>query len=170
MFRLLYGGSVNAAAEIPGAVALGLPEKRLVQASRDLILAHPCWQDYWDDVGGQAINDKIVRNYNGRARRLLSDKEQNRFREGVNFPIQSLVSDLLNRTVIAVAALAPWARFCYSIHDSFFFACPIDKRQELSYIIKQEATRDLMPGFGIPFDAEMVYYSERFKRRKVFKI
>lgn len=167
VFRLMYGGGVDSAAQIPGAKSLGLPEKRLVQASKDLIGAHLCWEEYWNDVGGQAKKEKIVRNHNGRARRLMSTRESNRFREGVNFPIQSWVSDLLNRTLLEVKDRAPWAVMKYTIHDSFYFQCPLDKREELAHIVKEAAELPLRGQFTIPFDMDTIAYDEREEKRVI---
>ena len=167
VFRLMYGGGTESAAQIPGAKSLGLPEKRLVQASKDLILAHPAWQEFWDDYGTKAKRDKIVRNPNGRARRLMSTRDSNRFREGVNFPIQSWVSDLLNRTLLLVKAAAPWARMIYTCHDSFYFQCEVARRDELAEIVMDCATQPLRGDFFIPFDMETIRYDEREQRREM---
>ena len=156
VFRLLYGGSPRSAGAIPGAQNMGLPLARLIQASNDLLIAHPCWESYWDVVGAQAKRDRVVRNHMGRARKLLALKEATRFRAGVNFPIQSSVSDLLNRTLILVKQQAPYLRLVYTIHDSFYFACPLDKREEATYIISKAAIKPLMPGFHIPFDLDII--------------
>ena len=165
VFRLMYGGSTKAAGDIPGAVSLGLPTQRLVQASKDLILAHPSWQEYWDDVGDQAKTARIVRNWQGRARRLMSTRAQNRFREGVNFPIQSTVSDLLNQTLRIVKQRAPWSVFKFSIHDSFYFGCHYKRKDELTKIVKECAEMKIRGDFYIPFDAEMIAYDEVNRKR-----
>jgi DNA polymerase I-like protein with 3'-5' exonuclease and polymerase domains len=171
VFRLMYGGSTKSAGDIPGAVSLGLPKNRLVQASKDLILAHPCWQEYWDEYGKQAIELGIVRNWEGRARRLMSTRDANRFREGVNFPIQSTVSDLLNRTLKRVKERAPWAILKFTIHDSFYFGCHVSKRKELEVIVQETAEEPLRAnGFFIPFDGEVIGYDEDNKKRWYEKV
>lgn len=170
VFRLMYGGSVDAAADIPGAIALGLPPARLVQASKDLILAHPWWQEFWDDVGGQARKLKIVRNWNGRARRLMSIRDANRFREGVNFPIQSWVSDLLNKTLLEIKALANYARMVYTCHDSFYMQCPAAMMHELIPIVNEVAQRPLRGDFFIPFDEEVIRFDEVAEKRHTHKV
>jgi len=170
IFRLMYGGSVDSAGAIPGAVALGLPTKRLVRASKDLILAHPCWQEFWNDYGGKAKEEKIVRNWNGRARRLMSTQPANRFREGVNHPIQSTVSDLLNRTVVTIKERAPWSRLVYTIHDSLYFGCEVARKSELASIVNEVAELPIRGSFYVPFDMDCVSYDEGSGDRRVEKL
>jgi len=170
VFRLMYGGSPKAAGDIPGAVSLGVPTGKLVQSSRELILAHPSWQDYWDEVGGIARKECVVRNWMGRKRRLMSTREQNRFREGVNFPIQSTVSDLLNRTLKMIKERAPWCRLMFTIHDSFFMQCKEEKAEELTKIVEECAEYPLKGNFFIPFDIERIEYDEVKKKRIEIKI
>ena len=168
VFRLCYGGSPKTASKIPGALSLGLIPSRLVEASNMLIAAHPSWTDYWEDMGGKAIRDRIVRNPNGRARRLMDKDENSRFRKGVNFPIQSWVSDLLNRTLIGILDECPWARLCYTCHDSFYVGCPKDHTEELAEVVMRHATTPLRDDFFIPFDMEKITYDEDTQVRTVW--
>ena len=165
VFRLMYGGSPKAAGDIPGAVALGVPTGKLVQSSRELILAHPSWQEYWDDVGNQAVNEWVVRNWMGRKRKLMSKQPKNRFREGVNFPIQSTVSDLLNKTLRDVKARAPWCRLMFTIHDSFYMQCKAERAEELQGIVLECAEAKIKGDFFIPFDMERIEYNEVTKEK-----
>lgn len=160
VFRLAYGGSPKTASKIPGATSLGLVPARLVQASNDLIAAHLCWQEYWDDMGTKAIEQRIVRNPNGRARRLMDKDPNARFRKGVNFPIQSWVSDLLNRTLIRILDACPWARLVYTCHDSFYVGAPMERCDELAEVVIEAAEAPLRDDFFIPFDMERITYDE----------
>ena len=165
VFRLMYRAKVKSAATIPGAASLGLLPTRLVKASSDLVAAHPCWSDWWAEMDKGARDERIVRNPNGRARRLLANDDQERIRAGTNFPIQSWVADLLNDTIIRVKEKAPWSVLKYTCHDSFYFQCPIDKRDELMYIVSKAAETPLRGDFYIPFDLECVRYDEENCKR-----
>ncbi len=103
-FRTLYGGQPRTAYQIPGASKLGLSKSELEQAGYRWLASHPKLNDFWEHHGMEAMQRFCVRNVFGRRRILCSTDELARWREGVNHPIQSFVSDLVNQIVVETYA------------------------------------------------------------------
>lgn len=99
-FRTLYGGSPKTAYQIPGAGKLGLTRAELEQAGYRWLAAHPKLNAFWEKHGIEAMQRYCVRNIFGRRRVLCSADENARHREGINHPIQSHISDLINCIVV----------------------------------------------------------------------
>ncbi len=79
---------------------MGLSREAAQIAAERWLSAHPALNAFWNTVGTEAMQRYVVRNAYGRRRVLTSQEEQSRFREGVNHPIQSHVSDLINQIVV----------------------------------------------------------------------
>ena len=160
-FRTLYGGQARTAYTIPGAGKLGLSRSELEQAGYRWLAAHPKLADFWNQHGTEAMQRFCVRNAYGRRRILCSPDENARWREGINHPIQSFVSDLVNEIVVETVkelnGLVIDERGCYEwvpdtsgrlvhpfmiqepvtrligqMHDSLLWAFPQDRFEELS--------------------------------------
>lgn len=99
-FRTLYGGSPKTAYQIPGASKLGRSRSELEQAGYRWLAAHPRLNAFWEKHGMEAMHRFCVRNSFGRRRVLCSVDDMARWREGVNHPVQSFVTELINRIVV----------------------------------------------------------------------
>jgi len=99
-FRTLYGGSPKTAYQIPGAGKLGLSRSELEQSGYRWLAAHPKLTGFWEHHGIEAQQRFCTRNAYGRRRVLCSQDDLSRWREGVNHPVQSFVSDLVNEIVV----------------------------------------------------------------------
>ncbi len=141
----LYGGSPKTAYQIPGAGKLGLSRSELEQSGYRWLAAHPKLNEFWEHHGLEAMQRFCTRNAYGRRRILCSADEMSRWREGINHPVQSFVSDLVNRIVVETYAACNgisfdengnWAipanfetkvRLCGQMHDSLLWAFPEER-------------------------------------------
>lgn len=167
-FRTLYGGSPKTAYQIPGASKLGLSRSELEQAGYRWLAAHPKLNDFWNYHGLESMQRFCVRNAYGRRRILCSQDEMSRWREGINHPVQSFVSDLINQIVIqtycegnglSVDSRGIYARvngrhplqdkesvvrLCGQMHDSLLWAFPEEHFDRLMKVALDVAQRSLI--------------------------
>ena len=119
----LYGGSPKNAHTIPGAGALGMSRAELEAACNRWLTAHPALKAFWDKHGGDAMQRRVVRNIVGLRRVMSAHDEQARFREGINYPIQSLVAAIVDQVEVEIEeALGDDVQFLMQMHDSLRFA------------------------------------------------
>jgi DNA polymerase I-like protein with 3'-5' exonuclease and polymerase domains len=123
VFRTAYGGSPKAAWKIPGAAKLGMSRNAIEQSCYRWLGAHPGLNQVWLKWGGGAMNNYLVRNSAGRRRVLCAPGEDARFRAGINHPVQSLVSDVVNITCNETMEDGDGdIRLYGQMHDSLTFA------------------------------------------------
>jgi DNA polymerase-1 len=179
LYRTMYGGSAKAAHTIPGAAKLGLNRSQLEQAVYRWLAAHPRLREFWDRHGQDAIERFCVRSVTGRRRILCSTNDSARFREGINHPIQSLVSDLVNTVVIETKMLgAPYTishlhpdnpiQLMGQMHDSLLWQVPEPEYPKLlpEIIRVAEAPRE-WGGFKFQFAVEG--YEKKWVDGKIVK-
>ncbi len=169
-FRLLYGGSPKSMYKIPGTAAMGLSRDSAELAAWSWLSAHPALNAFWNTVGTEAMQRFVVRNAYGRRRVLTSQEEQSRYREGVNHPVQSHVSDLINQIVVKtflacnncltmeelrrLLLIQPSkVELVGQMHDSLLFSFPLDDFSRLANValnIAEEPTVLQGKTFQIP--------------------
>ncbi len=183
-FRLLYGGSSKTMHKIPGTAAMGLSREAAQLTAERWLSAHPALNAFWNTVGTEAMQRYVVRNAYGRRRVLCSQEEQSRYREGVNHPIQSHVSDLINQIVVKtflacnnVLTMDELRRLLLiqtssvelvaQCHDSLCFAFSekdFDRLANLALDIAEETTVLQGKTFQIPVSYYTKGYSGDFQR------
>jgi len=179
LYRTMYGGSAKAAYTIPGAAKLGLSRAELEQAVYRWLAAHPKLREFWDKHGSDAMERFCVRSITGRRRILCSPREDARFREGVNHPIQSFVADIVNEVVILTKELgAPYTlsalhpdnpiKLMGQMHDSLLWQVPEEEYPVLAPKIIEVAEAEQEWGgrkFGFPVEC----YEKRWVGGKIVK-
>jgi DNA polymerase-1 len=179
LYRTMYGGSAKAAYTIPGAAKLGLSRTELEQAVYRWLAAHPNLREFWDRNGQDAIEKFCVRSVSGRRRILTAINEDSRFREGINHPIQSLVSDIVNMVVIETKELgAPYTlsalhpdnpvQLMGQMHDSLLWQIPEVEYDKLLPRIIQIAEAPREWG-GITFGFPVEGYEKRLVDGEIVK-
>jgi DNA polymerase-1 len=175
LYRTMYGGSAKAAHTIPGAAKTGLNRGQLEQAVYRWLAAHPNLREFWDKYGSDAMERFCVRSVTGRRRILCSPKEDARFREGINHPIQSLVSDIVNTVVIETLEIGgdPLSpenpiKLMGQMHDSLLFQTPDHQYESLLPEIIRVAEKDRTWG-GITFGFPVAGYEKRWVDGKIVK-
>ena len=180
-FRTLYGGQPRTAYTIPGAAKLGLSRSELEQAGYRWLASHPKLNAFWEHHGTEAADRFVVHNIFGRRRVLCGQDPMSRWREGINHPIQSFVSDLVNTIVLETYAACNamtynekgvWSthpgvsqvRLCGQMHDSLLWAFPQARFDELKAMALEVAQRPRTFGdftFQFPVSSYEKYPYER---------
>lgn len=159
-FRVAYGGDPKGGWKIPGAKKLGLTRPELEQAGYRWLAAHPKLNAFWDRFGTEAMEKFCVRNAFGRRRILCSQDDQARRREGINHPIQSFVSDLINQIVVETYyGLCPNVRLVGQMHDAIVWAFPDEHFERCAQLALEIAERTRVVG-GLSFQIPVSYYTK----------
>ncbi len=135
IFGRNYGGSLRG---IYQKLMQELPEMPITFAQFTAIddkyrAQHPKYKEWYDKTVEQVKRQRWLRNPFGRIRYFLGT-EQEIVREGLNFPIQSTASDLMNLSLIGIKEALDQKRkrsklwrdvkFCATVHDSVIFEAP----------------------------------------------
>ena len=163
---------------IPGALKLGLGRKELTQACYRWIASHPALNDFWALHGEDAVKRFVVRNAFGRRRVLTTTDEKARYREGINHPVQSFVSDLINTLVVETfctcndTSVDDQGRYSRrpkdnlqlsgQMHDSLLFSIKLACFDECVNKVLEIASRPRMIG-GQQFEFPVSYYTKDFE-------
>lgn len=99
-FRTLYGGTPEAAWKIPGANKLGIAKDKLTSGAYNWLTQHPKLVGFWDKNGGDAVKTYCIRDIYGRRRILTDSDEKSRYRQGINYPMQAFVADIIHEIVM----------------------------------------------------------------------
>lgn len=148
MFRLFYGGKPEGAPSIPGAdllVPFGLDKKSLVSAAKAWIRKHPAITRYWKTIEYDATHKGIARTAFGRRRVLLEWDFERRIRQAYDQPMQGLVSDIMNETLILLwnATKERGGRLIYTMHDSVKWGVKTKYLDECLLTTKSIAEREI---------------------------
>lgn len=175
LYRTMYGGSAKNAHAIPGAAKLGLSRSQLEQAVNRWLAAHPRLREFWDKHGTEAIERFCVRSVTGRRRILCSTNEGARFREGINHPIQSLVTDIVNTVFIETKELGGSikdpdnpVKLMGQMHDSLLWQIPEEIYDDMLPKIIEVAERPREWG-GVVFDFPVEGYEKQWVDGKIVK-
>lgn len=165
IFRLLYGGDPRHADNIPGAKKLGLDGKKLIEASKRWLRAHPAVARYWRILAATAVKQGIVRNIFGRPRRMMTDDITSRKRIASNYPMQATVADIKN--IVIRQAHDMWTEkecfFVFEVHDFLCFSVTEDKVEEVQPKLKELASQEWDANgvkFTIPQTFKLWYHQE----------
>lgn len=105
-----------------------------------------------------------TRTWAGRKRRLMSINWMDRripdsvLREASNFPMQGGVADIMNLTVVELCERLPFLNLVYTMHDSMWMECPIEREEE-AWPIYREVVQQARDIYGV-----MVPFPGSFKR------
>jgi DNA polymerase I-like protein with 3'-5' exonuclease and polymerase domains len=154
VYRLHYRGDPKNAGDIPGARALGFDAVKLIAASEAYLGKHRPIVEFWNQIEQQIDSEGLVRTFMGRPRRLTSDNESSRYREGSNHPMQGGVADVYITTALLVKRAAPWARLVFGAHDSMWWQVPIARKAEFVLLYVPIVTREFnVNGLAISYPA-----------------
>lgn len=154
-YKLDYGGSPETAIQIPGAKQLGLTASKLRALGYAMLAADPHALVWRQRIITEAQRTRRVSTFTGRVRRLLGTDLRSIAREAINFPMQAGVSDIFNTTVIEVKRQCPWVQFAWQMHDSVYWACPVERLDATTTTLKRVAERPFtIAGRDVCFPAD----------------
>ena len=154
-YKMDYGGSPETAIQIPGAKQLGMASSKLRTVGYNILQADPQAMAWRQRIVSEATRTRRVSTFMGRTRRLLGTDLRSIAREAINFPMQAGVSDIFNTTVIEVKRQCPYARYAWSMHDSIYWACPVERVDDTRQLLKDIAERPLtVEGRSVNFPAD----------------
>lgn len=130
---LNYGKDSKFLFQVPGSAQLGVDKAEGIRIANRYFAKHPALKIYLDKMKESIYKHGIVRSFSGR-RRVLYEKGDKRFREGINGPMQQGGADMLNLTICRVCGSFPEARYKFGVHDSFWFSFPLGMVKQIKDI------------------------------------
>ena len=138
VYRLLYRGDPRSAGDIPGAKALGLVKRTLVEASENYLQRHPALPAYWKVGDAEICASRVVRSFSGRKRFLNGDNSapfgtvSAICREGTNHRMQSGGVDWSNLNILTIERECRdlGVEFVYGSFDSHNWFVPVEHEHE----------------------------------------
>ena len=158
--RQSYGGTPQKAGSIPGAKALGLTTKDLMQMSMDRAALFPRlvqWQNETVIVGAKRGE---TRTWDGRRRRYLSRGHTYLRGEMLDHPAQAGVQGIENAIFLAIAGhFGLDALFKFGMHDSQAWAFREHRYEEAKIVVRELAQPT------ITIAGTSMYFPASFKER-----
>lgn len=141
IFGRNYGGGLKGIhARVMKAVPeLNLTYNHFVEIDEAYRAAHPAYDKWYNQTVKTVQSRQWLSNAFGRVRYFLGRPEEI-VREGLNFPIQSTASDIINTAMIGIHALiidgSLKAKLVGQVHDSLLFEVPKGSYKKQATIIK----------------------------------
>lgn len=103
----------------------------------------PVYYQWWKDIQAQTLETGILKTDYGRRRRwklITPDLEKHILKESINFPIQSMASDICLTSMIKLNTILrerDWGRTLFTVHDSIEFEIRKEHLDEACLLIKE---------------------------------
>jgi DNA polymerase I-like protein with 3'-5' exonuclease and polymerase domains len=90
------------------------------------------------------------------------------YREAANFPMQGGVADILNLTVVEMIETLPYLKLVYTMHDSMWMECPIEREADVWPVYKRivQQPRNIH-GVMVPFPGSFKRVTTEGREEKV---